>query len=72
MPQPRKYKTNAERQAAYRKRKAATAPPPVERFQRYEDGSVSDHKGRVWDPDTREWRAPIRVSTNPKRPETRA
>ena len=25
MPQPRKYKTNAERQAAYRKRKAASA-----------------------------------------------
>ena len=25
MPQPRKYKNNAERQAAYRKRKAASA-----------------------------------------------
>lgn len=59
MPQPRKYKTNAERQAAYRKRKAAKeAAPVVERFQRHEDRSVSDHKGRVWDPDTRSWRAP--------------
>ena len=70
MPQPRKYKTNAERQAAYRKRKAA-ADPVVERFQRHEDGSVGDHKGRVWDPDTREWRAPINPARPPRR-ETRA
>lgn len=68
MPQPRKYKTNAERQAAYRKRKRkAAADLVVERFQRYEDGSVGDHKGRVWDPDTREWRAPIRLKSPPRR-----
>lgn len=72
MPQPRKYPTNAARQAAYRKRKAAAERQPVvERFQRSEDGSVNDHRGRVWDPDTREWRAPINPASPPRR-ETRA
>ncbi len=44
MPQPRKYKTNAERQAAYRERKrAAEAAKPgaavVARVMRFEKGA---------------------------------